>query len=98
PARRRRRRGPGPGRHGHAGAARRDAAHAAGIRRPPRATADGVAAARLRRTDGCTVSSMRLRRIPKPANMTLNLAPMVDVMMCLIIFFLLGSRLVAERD
>lgn len=41
---------------------------------------------------------MRLRRIPKPANMTLNLAPMVDVMMCLIIFFLLGSRLVAERD
>jgi biopolymer transport protein ExbD len=29
--------------------------------------------------------------------MTLNLAPMVDVMMCLIIFFLLGSRLVAEQ-
>jgi biopolymer transport protein ExbD len=28
--------------------------------------------------------------------MTLNLAPMVDVMMCLIIFFLLASRLVDE--
>lgn len=29
--------------------------------------------------------------------MTLNLAPMVDVMMCLIIFFLLGSSLVLEE-
>lgn len=37
-------------------------------------------------------------RPPKPVRMTLNLAPMVDVMMCLIIFFLLASRLVrAER-
>lgn len=35
-----------------------------------------------------------LFRPPKPVSMTLNLAPMVDVMMCLIIFFLLASRLV----
>ena len=33
-------------------------------------------------------------RPPKPVGMTLNLAPMVDVMMCLIIFFLLASKLV----
>lgn len=33
-------------------------------------------------------------RPPKPVAMTLNLAPMVDVMMCLIIFFLLASKLV----
>lgn len=31
---------------------------------------------------------------PKPVGMHLNLAPMVDVMMCLIIFFLLASKLV----
>ncbi len=38
-------------------------------------------------------------RPPKPVSMTLNLAPMVDVMMCLIIFFLLASQLVnAERQ
>ncbi|RMF85372.1 MAG: biopolymer transporter ExbD [Planctomycetota bacterium] len=36
-------------------------------------------------------------RLPHPINATVNLAPMVDVMMCLIIFFLLGSRLVAEQ-
>ena len=36
-------------------------------------------------------------RLPQPINATVNLAPMVDVMMCLIIFFLLGSRLVAEQ-
>ncbi len=35
-----------------------------------------------------------LFRPPKPVAMTLNLAPMVDVMMCLIIFFLLASKLV----
>jgi biopolymer transport protein ExbD len=35
-----------------------------------------------------------LFRPPKPAGMILNLAPMVDVMMCLIIFFLLASKLV----
>ena len=40
---------------------------------------------------------MSTRRIPEPVPMTLNLAPLVDVMMCLIIFFLLGSRLVAEQ-
>lgn len=38
-----------------------------------------------------------LFRPPKPTSMTLNLAPMVDVMMCLIIFFLLGSSLVKEE-
>lgn len=37
-------------------------------------------------------------RPPKPANMTLNLAPMVDVMMCLIIFFLLAARMVAAEQ
>lgn len=39
---------------------------------------------------------MDLQRPPKPASMTLNLAPMVDVMMCLIIFFLLASKLADE--
>lgn len=39
-----------------------------------------------------------LFRPPRPVSMALNLAPMVDVMMCLIIFFLLGSQMVdAER-
>jgi biopolymer transport protein ExbD len=37
------------------------------------------------------------KRPPKPACMTLNLAPMVDVMMCLIIFFLLASKLASEH-
>lgn len=36
-------------------------------------------------------------RPPKPVRMTLNLAPMVDVMMCLIIFFLLASRIVSGQ-
>lgn len=36
-------------------------------------------------------------RPPRPVHPTLNLAPMVDVMMCLIIFFLLASQLVAAR-
>lgn len=35
-------------------------------------------------------------RPPNPTSMELNLAPMVDVMMCLIIFFLLASKLVSE--
>ena len=39
---------------------------------------------------------MTIKRPPRPASMTLNLAPMVDVMMCLIIFFLLASKLAAE--
>lgn len=33
-------------------------------------------------------------RPPQPVRLELNLAPMVDVIMCLIIFFLLASRLV----
>jgi biopolymer transport protein ExbD len=40
-----------------------------------------------------------MQRPPRPVNMTLNLAPMVDVMMCLIVFFLLASKIVvAERQ
>lgn len=38
-----------------------------------------------------------MTRAPQPASMTLNLAPLVDVMMCLIIFFLIASRLVEEQ-
>lgn len=38
-----------------------------------------------------------MKRPPKPARMTLNLAPMVDVMMCLIIFFLLAAKMVAAE-
>lgn len=38
-----------------------------------------------------------MTRPPKPVRMTLNLAPMVDVMMCLIIFFLLASKMVAAE-
>ncbi len=40
---------------------------------------------------------MAVKHPPKPVNMTLNLAPMVDVMMCLIIFFLLASKLVEQE-
>ncbi len=40
---------------------------------------------------------MALKRPPKPSEMTLNLAPMVDVLMCLIIFFLLASEM-ATRE
>lgn len=39
-----------------------------------------------------------MKRLPKPASMTLNLAPMVDVMMCLIIFFLIASRLATAHS
>lgn len=40
-----------------------------------------------------------MKRPPRPVSMILNLAPMVDVMMCLIIFFLLASKIVvAERQ
>jgi biopolymer transport protein ExbD len=35
---------------------------------------------------------------PKPVSMELNLAPMVDVMMCLIIFFMLASTLVSAEN
>jgi biopolymer transport protein ExbD len=38
-----------------------------------------------------------VRRPPAPTRMTLNLAPMVDVMMCLIIFFLLAAKMVAAE-
>jgi biopolymer transport protein ExbD len=36
-------------------------------------------------------------RPPQPVRMTLNLAPMVDVLMCLIIFFLLASKMAAAE-
>jgi biopolymer transport protein ExbD len=39
-----------------------------------------------------------LTKPPKPTAMALNLAPMVDVMMCLIIFFLLASKLVTAEQ
>jgi biopolymer transport protein ExbD len=39
-----------------------------------------------------------MKRPPKPVEMTLNLAPMVDVMMCLIIFFLLASAMVDAEN
>lgn len=39
---------------------------------------------------------MPLNRPPRPTSMTLNLAPMVDVMMCLIIFFLIASKLAGQ--
>ncbi len=38
-----------------------------------------------------------MKRPPRPVSMTLNLAPMVDVMMCLIIFFLLAAKMVAAE-
>ena len=39
----------------------------------------------------------RLHHLPPPTPLGLNLAPMVDVVMCLIIFFMLASKLV-ERE
>ncbi|MCA9244231.1 MAG: biopolymer transporter ExbD [Phycisphaerales bacterium] len=39
-----------------------------------------------------------LPRAPRPRSMTLNLAPMVDVMMCLIVFFLLATKLVSYSN
>jgi biopolymer transport protein ExbD len=38
-----------------------------------------------------------MNRPPQPVRMTLNLAPMVDVLMCLIVFFLLASKIVAAE-
>ncbi|MBK9118210.1 MAG: biopolymer transporter ExbD [Phycisphaerales bacterium] len=38
-----------------------------------------------------------MMRPPKPTSMTLNLAPMVDVLMCLIVFFLLAAHIVAAE-
>lgn len=40
---------------------------------------------------------MALKQPPQPVSMTLNLAPMVDVLMCLIVFFLLASKMVAAE-
>jgi biopolymer transport protein ExbD len=37
-------------------------------------------------------------RPPRPNSMELNLAPMVDVIMCLIIFFLLASQMVSAEN
>lgn len=37
---------------------------------------------------------MRKFVAPNPVGLTLNLAPMVDVMMCLVIFFLLASQII----
>ncbi len=39
-----------------------------------------------------------LPRAPQPRSLTLNLAPMVDVMMCLIVFFLLATKLVSYSN
>ncbi len=36
-------------------------------------------------------------RPPAPTRMTLNLAPMVDVLMCLIVFFLLATKLASAE-
>lgn len=38
-----------------------------------------------------------MHRAPRSISMTLNLAPMVDVMMCLIIFFILASKIVSAQ-
>jgi len=38
-----------------------------------------------------------MHRAPRAISMTLNLAPMVDVMMCLIIFFILASKIVSAQ-
>ncbi|MFO0974694.1 MAG: biopolymer transporter ExbD [Phycisphaerae bacterium] len=38
------------------------------------------------------------RRPREPASMSLNLAPMVDVMMCLLIFFMLAAKLIERRQ
>lgn len=38
-----------------------------------------------------------MKRPPSPTRLMLNLAPMVDVMMCLLIFFMLATKLV-ERE
>jgi biopolymer transport protein ExbD len=61
-------------------------------RSPPPAPGGPVAlGARL------THNSRIVNRPPKPLRLTLNLAPMVDVMMCLIIFFLLAAKMVAAE-
>jgi biopolymer transport protein ExbD len=39
-----------------------------------------------------------MRRTPTAAVFDLNLAPMVDVMMCLLIFFMLATRMVEQEN
>lgn len=38
-----------------------------------------------------------MRRPPPATKLTLNLAPMVDVMMCLLIFFMLATKMVEQE-
>ena len=38
-----------------------------------------------------------MRNVPPAASFDLNLAPMVDVMMCLLIFFMLATRMVEQE-
>jgi len=38
-----------------------------------------------------------MKRPPPPTSLTLNLAPMVDVMMCLLIFFMLATKMVEQE-
>lgn len=39
-----------------------------------------------------------MKTAPKAASFDLNLAPMVDVMMCLLIFFMLATRMVEQEN
>jgi biopolymer transport protein ExbD len=38
-----------------------------------------------------------MKKPPPPTSLTLNLAPMVDVMMCLLIFFMLATKMVEQE-
>lgn len=38
-----------------------------------------------------------MKKPPRPTSLTLNLAPMVDVMMCLLIFFMLATKMVEQE-
>ncbi len=39
-----------------------------------------------------------MKKVPAAASFDLNLAPMVDVMMCLLIFFMLATRMVEQEN
>ncbi|HVP10496.1 MAG TPA: biopolymer transporter ExbD [Phycisphaerae bacterium] len=39
-----------------------------------------------------------MKRPPKETSIALNLAPMVDVMMCLLIFFMLATKMVEQEN
>lgn len=39
-----------------------------------------------------------MRRLPSATELGLNLAPMVDVMMCLLIFFMLATKMVEQEN